>query len=153
MPPSKIRKNLIGLITLAPNIEDNLMEKIDLPLCNLLPLPQKSKMPTPTISSSKRSSTATATLTAPASPTSTTPPLKATLPPLNSAEPKKSPTISSQSILNSTTETPESAVSSSLREKPPTPSAAATLPRRVTPSLPRFRRYRRYALLRQLGLF
>jgi hypothetical protein len=33
MPPSKIRKNLIGLITLAPNIEDNLMDKIDLPMC------------------------------------------------------------------------------------------------------------------------
>lgn len=38
MPPSKIRKNLIGLITLAPNIEDNLMEKIDLPLCTPPPL-------------------------------------------------------------------------------------------------------------------
>jgi len=36
MPPSKIRKNLIGLITLAPNIEDNLMEKIDLPMCKLI---------------------------------------------------------------------------------------------------------------------
>ena len=32
MPPSKLRKNLIGLINLAPEIEDNLLEKIDLPM-------------------------------------------------------------------------------------------------------------------------
>ena len=33
MPPSKLKKNLIGLINLAPEIEDNLMEKIELPMC------------------------------------------------------------------------------------------------------------------------
>jgi hypothetical protein len=41
MPPSKLRKNLIGLINLAPSIEDNLMEKIDLPLGRSPPM-QKS---------------------------------------------------------------------------------------------------------------
>lgn len=33
MPPSKLKKNLIGLISLVPELEDNLLEKIDLPLC------------------------------------------------------------------------------------------------------------------------
>lgn len=28
MPPSKLKKNLIGLVNLAPEIEDNLLEKI-----------------------------------------------------------------------------------------------------------------------------
>lgn len=31
MPPSKMRKNQVGLINLAPNLEDNLLDKIDLP--------------------------------------------------------------------------------------------------------------------------
>lgn len=35
MPPSKLKKNLIGLISLAPEIEDNLLEKIELPMCTL----------------------------------------------------------------------------------------------------------------------
>ena len=28
MPPSKLRKNLVGLSKLAPQIQDNLMEKV-----------------------------------------------------------------------------------------------------------------------------
>lgn len=32
MPPSKLKKNLIGLINLAPEIENNLLEKIELPM-------------------------------------------------------------------------------------------------------------------------
>lgn len=31
MPPSKMRKNQIGLINLAPSLEDNLLDKIELP--------------------------------------------------------------------------------------------------------------------------
>lgn len=33
MPPSKLKKNLIGLVSLAPEIEDNLYEKIEQPIC------------------------------------------------------------------------------------------------------------------------
>ena len=35
MPPSKLKKNLIGLVRLAPEIEENLFEKIELPLCTI----------------------------------------------------------------------------------------------------------------------
>jgi hypothetical protein len=35
MHPSNLKKNLIGLVSLAPEIEDNLLEKIELPLCTL----------------------------------------------------------------------------------------------------------------------
>jgi F-actin capping protein, beta subunit len=83
MPPSKIRKNLIGLINLAPEIEDNLMEKIDLPLCTDL-VTQKSTTPTPTSPSSKPNSIAMATPIDHASPINTTPPAKATSPVHNS---------------------------------------------------------------------
>lgn len=31
LPPSKMNKNQVGLISLAPAIEDNLLESIDLP--------------------------------------------------------------------------------------------------------------------------
>lgn len=31
MPPSKMRKNQVGLINLAPSLEDNLLDKIELP--------------------------------------------------------------------------------------------------------------------------
>ena len=34
MPPSKIRKNIIGISNLAPQIEDVLLEKVELPLGN-----------------------------------------------------------------------------------------------------------------------
>jgi hypothetical protein len=40
MPPSKMKKNLIGLINLAGEIEDNLYEKIDQPLGNLIVNPR-----------------------------------------------------------------------------------------------------------------
>lgn len=56
MPPSKIRKNLIGLVNLAPEIEDVLMEKIDLPLCILSPI-EKSKTQIKTTPSLKPSLT------------------------------------------------------------------------------------------------
>lgn len=36
MPASKLSKNLIGLTTLAPEIEDVLLEKVDQPLCTCL---------------------------------------------------------------------------------------------------------------------
>lgn len=56
MPPSKIRKNLIGLVNLAPEIEDVLKEKIDLPLCILSPI-EKSKTQIKTTPSLKPSLT------------------------------------------------------------------------------------------------
>ena len=56
MPPSKIRKNLVGLTNLAPQIEDVLLEKVDLPLCTL-PSIQKHKVMTLAIPTSKHSST------------------------------------------------------------------------------------------------
>ena len=56
MPPSKIRKNLVGLVNLAPQIEDVLYEKIDLPLCTW-PSTQKLKIPTRTCLSLRPSST------------------------------------------------------------------------------------------------
>ena len=36
LPPSKMNKNQVGLINLAPDIEDNLLECIDLPHSKLL---------------------------------------------------------------------------------------------------------------------
>ena len=61
MPPSKIRKNLVGLVNLAPQIEDVLYEKIDLPLGTYLSI-QKSMIQTQTYLSSRPSSTETETL-------------------------------------------------------------------------------------------
>lgn len=34
MPPSKLKKNLVGLVKIAPEIEDNLYEKVLLPMGN-----------------------------------------------------------------------------------------------------------------------
>jgi len=31
LPPSKMNKNQVGLINLAPDLEDNLLESVDLP--------------------------------------------------------------------------------------------------------------------------
>lgn len=33
MPPSRLKKNLVGLVKIAPEIEDNLYEKVLLPMC------------------------------------------------------------------------------------------------------------------------
>ena len=55
MPPSKIRKNLVGLTNLAPQIEDVLLEKVDQPLCTYLFI-QKSKAVTKIIHSWRLSS-------------------------------------------------------------------------------------------------
>lgn len=32
MPPSRLKKNLVGLVKIAPEIEDNLYEKVLLPM-------------------------------------------------------------------------------------------------------------------------
>ena len=36
MPPSRLKKNLVGLVKIAPEIEDNLYEKVLLPMCTCL---------------------------------------------------------------------------------------------------------------------
>ena len=43
MPPSRLKKNLVGLVKIAPEIEDNLYEKVLLPMGNFNFYLKKSK--------------------------------------------------------------------------------------------------------------
>lgn len=78
MPPSKLKKNLIGLISLAPQIEDNLLEKVELPM-GTHPLTQKSTPAAKTTTSSRPSTTGTGIPTDRPTQISTTSPVKVTV--------------------------------------------------------------------------